>query len=304
MERFDEIFLFITSVLGLFFSLLYALLGYQEIAIGFLPLLIIGLAIPIYIGYIRGAILLDMLEERIRGWIYFLSGVAIYLGSAILLIVDELLTTFGFPAKPFQATFYVGGCLILGYFLGRGRLHRWFCRSIHKAFNHEITELTEKIYRETSSSAHLIGIMFFASLTISLSETFEPVLVSIMICFILLGVFYFVSSELYLRKWVNLVRFSDFVEIESEKIRPYISRRVRNILTGLFIAILFLIASLGESIPRSWLIGLLTIGSLDAALVRFLTRTKYTPVRKKDVPKEIELKLTELLNRITRRKKN
>lgn len=301
MERFDEFFLFITSVLGLFFSLLYTLLGYREIVYGFLPLLIIGLVIPIYIGYIRGAILLDMLEERVRGWIYFLSGVGIYIGSAILFVVNKLLTAFGVEAKPFQTALYLGGSFILGYLIGRGRLHGWFYRTIHKTFNHKITEPAEKIYRDTSSSAHSIGICFYISLIVSLSETLEPMLAFMMIFFLLLGVVSFVVGEWDMRRWVNLVQFSDFIEIESKKVAPHVSGRVGNILLVIFIGILTLVAFLWELIPPPWSYGLLIIGFIDFALFILLTRTKHTPVRKKNVPEDIKPELTKLLKRITKK---
>jgi len=305
MERFDEFFLFITSVLGLFFSLLYALLGYQEIAYAFIPLLLIGLVIPIYIGYVRGAILLDLLEERIRGWIYFLSGISVYIGLVILSAINKLLTIFGSEMKPFQTALYLGGTLFLGYYLGRGRLHNWFCKSVHKTFNQEITELAEKIYRDTSSSAYSMGIMFYVSLTLFISETFEPepVFIFMVLFFVIMGVVDFVVGESGMRKWVNLVKFSEFIEIKSKVLTPHISRRVANSLLILFILILSFNAFVWESIPRAWSIAITVFTILPYVLLFLLTRTKYTPVRKKDVPKEIEPELTRLINHIKGKRK-
>lgn len=298
MESFDEFFLFITSALGFFFSFTYTLLGYREVVYGFLPLLIIGLVIPIYIGYVRGAILLDMLEERVRGWIYFLCGVFVYIASSILFIVDKLLMlSVGF--ETFSRFFIFGGSLLIGYFISSKRLHRWFCRNVFEAFNHKMTKLTDKIYTDTSSSALLIGLFLYISFILSLSETFDLWVLFMTAFFISSGMAFFVWSERDIRKWISLVRFSDFIEIESKKARSYISTRVGTISWLISLTSIAIVLFLLKWLPLLVQIGLLIIFLFGQILTHLSTEKKYTLVRKKDVPKDVEIELTKLLNRIT-----
>lgn len=302
IERLDEFFLFITSVLGLFFSWLYTLLGYREIVYGFLPLLIIGLVIPIYIGYVRGAILLDTLEERVRGWIYFLYGVIFYLIFSILFAVNKLLLILNIEFEPFSGLLFLAGNVLLGFFLGGGKLYRWFCGNIFKAFNHKMTELTHKIYDDTSSNARWTTIYLYISFTLSLSDNLDVSLVSIMAFFISVGVILFIFSERNIRKWVSLVRFSDFIEVESKSSMPYISPRVGKILMWLSIIDLAVLLLSMKWLPLLANIGLTIIASICMILFTFSTATTYTPSRKKDIPKHVATELTTLINRITGKK--
>lgn len=302
MERLDEFFLFITSVLGLFFSWLYTLLGYREIIYGFLPLLIIGVVIPIYIGYVRGAILLDMLEERVRGWIYFLYGVTYYVTSSALFGVNKLLQILNVEFEPLSGLIILTGGLLIGFFLSRGKLYNWFCRNIFKAFNHKMTKLQDKIYDDTSSSAYHISLFLLISFILSTSEIIDPAQGLMIIFFVSIGVAYFVSWERQIRKWVSLVRFSDFIEIQSKMVRSYISLRVSKISFWFSIICLALVVLLLRLLPLLVIIGLFVVFLSFRILLIFSTETKHTPTKKRDVPEEIEIELTKLLNRITKKK--
>jgi len=302
MESFDEFFLFITSVLGLFFSFLYSLVGYPEIVYGFLPLLIIGLVIPIYIGYVRGAILLDTLEERVRGWIYFLIGVFYYSALVIFFVINKLLLVLNVEFETLSGLFIFIGTFLIGYFLGRRSLYRWFCRNIFKAFDHKMTELTDKIYADTSESAVYTGIFFYLAFILSVSENLD-VSIALMIVFsVLVGVVLFILHERIIRKWVNLVRFSDFIEIESARARPRIPIGVGKVAGLIYIVIVAILLIIGEWLPLVVKIALLIILMFNSFLFILLTETTYTPVKMKDVPKDIEIELTKLLDRMTKKK--
>ena len=81
--------LFLSSFLGLGLGLLQLVCESIAVLVFFLPLLILILVVPIYIGYIRGAILLDSIVERIRGWFYLILCGGYYTGSAVIFsIVD------------------------------------------------------------------------------------------------------------------------------------------------------------------------------------------------------------------------
>lgn len=301
MERFDEFLLFITSVLGLFFSFLYSLLGYPEIVYGFFPLLIIGVVIPIYIGYVRGAILLDILEERVRGWIYFLIGVFYYSALIIFFVVNKLLLVLNVEFETFSGLFTFIGFLLVSYFLGWRRLYRWFCRNIFKAFNHKMTELTDKIYADTSGSAFYTGLFFYLAFGLSVSENLDVSIAPMVVFSVLTGVVLFIVHERDIRKWVNLVRFSDFIEIESARARPRIPIGVGKVAYLIYIVIATIFLIIWEWLPLVVTITLMIILMFNSILLSLSTETAYTPIVKKDVPKDIEIELTKLLDRITKK---
>ena len=64
--RIDELLLFLSSGLGILFSMIQASVGGVSSVILFVPLLLLGLALPIYVGYLKGAVQ-DRYMERIRG---------------------------------------------------------------------------------------------------------------------------------------------------------------------------------------------------------------------------------------------
>ena len=75
IERLDDLLIYCTGLGGLIPYALQALFGEFFTTIGTLPILLFVLIAPIYIGLYRGAIELDIIEERIRGWIYLIIGV-------------------------------------------------------------------------------------------------------------------------------------------------------------------------------------------------------------------------------------
>ena len=79
MGKLDSLLLYLTSLFGLLFSLIQALGFGIEGVIRLIPLLFSGMFLPIYFGYVRGALMTDSLEERIRGWLYLICGIPFYL---------------------------------------------------------------------------------------------------------------------------------------------------------------------------------------------------------------------------------
>lgn len=78
MDRLDRLLLNATSLLGLIFGISQVIIGGMDSLIFFIPFIILIWLWPIYIGYIRGAIVFDHILERFRGWIYFIGGIFIY----------------------------------------------------------------------------------------------------------------------------------------------------------------------------------------------------------------------------------
>ena len=75
--RMDELLLNLSASIGILFTLIQAAISGVNSIILFSPLLLMGWVLPIYVGYMRGAIQNSM-QERIRGWIYLVVGVLIY----------------------------------------------------------------------------------------------------------------------------------------------------------------------------------------------------------------------------------
>jgi hypothetical protein len=86
--RIDELLLFLSSGLGIVFSVIQASVAGVSSVVLFAPLLLLGLVLPIYLGYIKGAVQ-DRSEERIRGWTYLIGGVLIYFTHIGLYMLRE-----------------------------------------------------------------------------------------------------------------------------------------------------------------------------------------------------------------------
>lgn len=94
MERLDNAFLFIVGLVGLLFTItqvyMEGILGLIEIS----PLIFLGVFLPFYIGYLRGAIEVDSAIERIRGWVYLAVGISTYLAFFMMRINTYLYWVF------------------------------------------------------------------------------------------------------------------------------------------------------------------------------------------------------------------
>ena len=85
VDRLDNAFLFVLSSVGLLISFIQIRQKSLSGLIEAIPFLLLGIILPFYVGYLRGAIEKDSLGERIRGWICLIIGTtsyfALYLSS-------------------------------------------------------------------------------------------------------------------------------------------------------------------------------------------------------------------------------
>ena len=79
----DTALLFFSSSVSILFTLISTLFG-KSVLLLFLPTLFLGWFMPVYTGFIRGSLILDLIEERVRGWIYLIQGAGLYVSYAIL----------------------------------------------------------------------------------------------------------------------------------------------------------------------------------------------------------------------------
>ena len=76
IDKLDDLFLYLSTVPTILFTVIQAASG-EKMLLVFLPILI-PTFVALYIGYIRGAITVNTIEERMRGWIYLIAAVLFY----------------------------------------------------------------------------------------------------------------------------------------------------------------------------------------------------------------------------------
>jgi hypothetical protein len=95
VDRLDNAFLFVLSSVGLLISFIQVRQESLSGLVEAIPFLLLGIILPFYVGYLRGAIEKDSLGERIRGWIYLIIGTisyfALYLSSWLRMNYSQFL---------------------------------------------------------------------------------------------------------------------------------------------------------------------------------------------------------------------
>lgn len=122
LDKLDDAFLFLLGLIGIVITVMQvymlSITGLFEI----IPLIFIGIIMPFYIGYLRGAISVTLLNnsfiERLRGWIYLIVGSSAYVGYI-------LSTRLSYRIFILDITFNlcVGVGLILTYFFLKWAVH-------------------------------------------------------------------------------------------------------------------------------------------------------------------------------------
>lgn len=122
LEKLDDAFLFAVSFVGLFITIVQVFIFGKpavESLVEILPLLFLGIVMPFYIGYVRGAISIRFINhsvvERMRGWIYMVMGVSGYFGFVLSSRLENLIHRW--------IVFYFLGAIGLGLTY---ILRRWF----------------------------------------------------------------------------------------------------------------------------------------------------------------------------------
>ena len=109
LDKLDTLLLSLSSSLSLVVTIVAALQDIRWL-IHFIPILVPAWIMPIYIGYIRGALILDRLEERVRGWTYFVAGAGFY--AAIYLSVFIIDPTLNIVSPTVRSAFAYSGYIL------------------------------------------------------------------------------------------------------------------------------------------------------------------------------------------------
>lgn len=85
LDKYDDAFLFSLGLVGLIISFIE--IGKNSITetASAIPFLLLGILLPFIVGYLRGAIQQNSIEERMRGWIYFLIGTTSYFAFFVII---------------------------------------------------------------------------------------------------------------------------------------------------------------------------------------------------------------------------
>lgn len=163
LDKLDDAFLFTISVVGLLFTIVQAIRTDGTGLIEISPLLILGVALPFYIGYLRGAIY-DSLIERVRGWIYLIVGASAY--CAFLSLTINSYATFLFVFLAIASIQY---------------MEKWF----KSTFNFEETATNMYAFSGTvvSSFALAYSFIFFTKLLGNQSQ-FSLLIVQILVAYV------------------------------------------------------------------------------------------------------------------------
>ena len=85
LDKYDDAFLFSLGLVGLIISFIE--IGKNSITetASAIPFLLLGILLPFIVGYLRGAIQQNSIEERMRGWIYFFIGTTSYFAFFVII---------------------------------------------------------------------------------------------------------------------------------------------------------------------------------------------------------------------------
>lgn len=248
LEKLDDAFLFIISVVGLLITIIQ---GYSNGILGIVeavPILILGIPLPFYIGYVRAAISLPQTEEaiveRLRGWGYLIFG----LGAYVSILAPTLPSLI-----PYGLILYI--VILLVSALSAGYMQSWFMRTfkVGQDPKHQIS------YFGSIASAALLAIAFGYSVSAyihwptlaSINYYFSIILEVLIIGFaVIAGITFEKASRL----------------IASDK-TPLNEKQIRGIVEGNFImraslGILILTGLILTTSRRSsvlWIVGLIIV---------------------------------------------
>jgi hypothetical protein len=104
--KLDDLLLSLSSASGILISLFQAVLGGADFVVVAIPILIVGWALPIYVGYFKGA-LQENLQERIRGWLFLIIGAIGYVVFSCFQLSVEYLKDPSEGALPYLVVFVI-----------------------------------------------------------------------------------------------------------------------------------------------------------------------------------------------------
>jgi hypothetical protein len=151
--KLDSALLFLLSTVGIIFAVIRAVINPSASIVTAIPLVVLGIMLPFYYGYVRGALVRSSTVDRYRGWIFFLVGLGAYGYSYAVTWVNEVL-----PAYVGRGAYLVDIPLavlaVLPAYLVARRFHTFFLRILG--------EPSSKILNRAALSTALAVVLFAA----------------------------------------------------------------------------------------------------------------------------------------------
>ena len=114
--KLDSMFLLIPTIFGLSIAISSSLIRTEPFGVALIVIcsvFMIAAVWPIYIGYVRGAIMDDILE-RARGWIYLIVGVLVYVWNMIVSLINASFVGSDMAGLILNLGFIVFGFAVIG----------------------------------------------------------------------------------------------------------------------------------------------------------------------------------------------
>jgi hypothetical protein len=122
--KLDSALLFLSSTVGLMFAVIRAAINPSTSIVTSIPLIVLGIVLPFYYGYVRGALVKSSAVDRYRGWIFFLVGLGAYGYDIVVEWMNQVLPL-AVGRLSYLTDVPVGVLGVLsGYFVAR-RFHRF-----------------------------------------------------------------------------------------------------------------------------------------------------------------------------------
>jgi len=156
-DQLDRLLLSATSLIGIILAVTQSVINKDELLIFFIFLFIFVWFFPIYVGYIRGAIIHNNIVERFRGWAYLVGGILIYIFYS---------NQFFNVGQNFN--FFPWGLLkIILFFIITYGLIFYLKRKFFQFFKYTLSEADKIVLKRTYINLLLIVVAYAMYLTIS-----------------------------------------------------------------------------------------------------------------------------------------
>lgn len=156
LDKLDTLLLFLSSSLSLGVTIFAALQDLRWLMY-FLPVLVPAWIMPIYVGYIRGALILGSLKERVRGWTYFVSGIGTYAALYIISFVSDPILRIVSTSERNVLSFFGSFVLIATIFISIF----FVPHKILEMFRENVTRNMRKAIGYTVLSSYTAGTLFY-----------------------------------------------------------------------------------------------------------------------------------------------
>jgi hypothetical protein len=174
-DKLDEGFLFLISLTSVIFMIIQTFLSGVSFLLYAIPLLVLGVGLPFYFGYWKGA-LENSVIMRVRGWIYLYFGTFGYVIYIVYSTMKKIL--------PFGS--YIQGVILtlFTYISGKFIFYK-ILPDIFEKCGEEVSPIDEKIAGNTNLEAFLVlFLLFFYVESISNPKTCQGT-VNPTICFLI-----------------------------------------------------------------------------------------------------------------------